>query len=261
MKGWSRLVVAMLCASTARAAEVVHLSNGYDVHCIRRELVGNVTRLYLDAGGFIDVPSPQISGYELDPVPLLPPPKPLPMDSSAGNGLTAYAPLPGNVAATRDASTIRDHIRFASMATGVDPDFIESVIRVESGYNAAAISPKGARGLMQLMPSTAASLGVRDSLDPKANIDGGSRYLREMLVRFDGDAIRALAAYNAGPEKVERYKGVPPYRETRQYVARVVSDYNRRKLSAPDRGAADKSHRVPSRAAKRTNERDADGAE
>ena len=116
------------------------------------------------------------------------------------------------------------------MQTGIDPDFIHSVIRAESGYNAKAVSPKGAQGLMQLMPATAAKLGVRDSLDPANNIDGGSRYLRELLLRYNGDAIKALAAYNAGPESVEKYQGVPPYRETRSYVARVISDFNRRKL-------------------------------
>jgi len=252
MKSWPRFVVAMLCASTAQAAEVVHLSNGYDVHCVHRELVGSATRLYIDTGGFIDVPSLQISGYELDPAPLLPAPQPLAMDPAADNRPTTSSPLPGNATATREGSTIRDHIRLASITTGVDPDFIESVIRAESGYNAAAVSPKGARGLMQLMPATAASLGVRDSLDPKANIDGGSRYLHELLVRFDGDAIMALAAYNAGPEKVERYKGVPPYRETRQYVARVVKDYNRRKLSSSGGAAAERARKVQSQAGNRT---------
>ena len=113
--------------------------------------------------------------------------------------------------------------RKAGLQTGIDPDFIHSVIRAESGYNAKAVSPKGAQGLMQLMPATAAKLGVRDSLDPANNIDGGSRYLRELLLRYNGDAIKALAAYNAGPESVEKYQGVPPYRETRSYVARVIN--------------------------------------
>ena len=128
------------------------------------------------------------------------------------------------------AATLPEHIAKAGLQTGIDPDFIHSVIRAESGYNAKAVSPKGAQGLMQLMPATAAKLGVRDSLDPANNIDGGSRYLRELLLRYNGDAIKALAAYNAGPESVEKYQGVPPYRETRSYVARVINDFNRRKL-------------------------------
>jgi hypothetical protein len=85
---------------------------------------------------------------------------------------------------------------------------------------------------MQLMPATASRLGVSNSLDPAANLDGGSRYLRELLARYDGDAQKALAAYNAGPERVEKYKGVPPYPETRNYVTRVINDFNRRKLAA-----------------------------
>jgi hypothetical protein len=126
--------------------------------------------------------------------------------------------------------TLPEHIAKAGLQTGIDPDFIDSVIWAESGYNAKAVSPKGAQGLMQLMPETAAKLGVLDSFDPANNIDGGSRYLRELLLHYNGDAIKALAAYNAGLESVEKYQGVPPYRETRSYVARVINDFNRRKL-------------------------------
>jgi hypothetical protein len=195
-----------LCAGCAHGAELARLTNGFNLRCERHEELGGLTRLYTDAQGtgFIDVPTERVSGYE-----------------------PALETLPEPAA---KAPTVPEHIARAGVQTGIDPDFIHSVIKAESGYNANAVSPKGAQGLMQLMPATAAKLGVHDSLDPANNIDGGSRYLRELLLRYNGDAIRALAAYNAGPESVEKYKGVPPYSETRNYVARVINDFNRRKL-------------------------------
>jgi len=207
----------LLCACCAHGAELARLTNGFNVRCERHEELSGTTRLYLNARdeGFIEVASERVSGYE--PV----------MEESPR--LQALPPgLP-------------EHIANAGSQTGIDPDFIRSVIRAESGDNPKAVSPKGAQGLMQLMPSTAAKLGVHDSFDPANNIDGGSRYLRELLLRYNGDAAKALAAYNAGPGSVEKYKGVPPYRETRSYVARVINDFNRRKLAA-QKLAADSNH-------------------
>ncbi len=108
---------------------------------------------------------------------------------------------------------------------GLDPKLVHAVIRAESGYNVRAVSSKGARGLMQLMPATANELNVVDAFDPASNIDGGTRYLRRMLDRFEGSLELALAGYNAGPETVRHFGGVPPYPETRRYVTRILRDY------------------------------------
>jgi soluble lytic murein transglycosylase-like protein len=113
----------------------------------------------------------------------------------------------------------------------LDPDLVNSVIHAESRFNSRAVSPKGAQGLMQLMPQTASQLGIANAFDPQSNVDGGTRYLRELLVRYNFDLIKALAAYNAGPQRVEQYRGVPPYYETQAYVARIVRDFNRKKLA------------------------------
>jgi hypothetical protein len=112
----------------------------------------------------------------------------------------------------------------AALAQGVEPALVKAVIAAESNFDPHAVSRKGAQGLMQLMPQTSRALGVEDAFAPVQNVGGGTRYLRAMLDRY-GDVSRALAAYNAGPKAVDRYRGIPPYRETRAYVARVLTYY------------------------------------
>jgi soluble lytic murein transglycosylase-like protein len=117
-----------------------------------------------------------------------------------------------------------DLIGETAAAYRLPPALVKAVIAAESAFDPAAVSHRGARGLMQLMPETAASLGVEDPLEPEANVRGGAGYLRAMIDRY-GDLTRALAAYNAGPSAVDRYGGVPPFRETRDYVDRVLTYY------------------------------------
>ena len=125
--------------------------------------------------------------------------------------------------AAKGAKTAFDPlIQATAQREGVDPALVRSVVQAESNFNPKAISPAGAKGLMQLMDGTARTLGVRDSFDPVQNVSGGVRYLRQMLDRYDGDERLALAAYNAGPGAVDQYRGIPPYAETQQYVKRVL---------------------------------------
>jgi soluble lytic murein transglycosylase-like protein len=206
----------MLLAGSALATDDALLRNGFSIRHERREVLadGTTTRLYVSAqsSDFIDVRTTDIASIESVPTEPTPIPQPA-------------------VAAEKKPQSLADIVREASDKTLLDEDLLYSVIKAESGANAKAISRKGAQGLMQLMPQTARKLGVNDAFDPQDNVNGGSRYLHEMLVRFDFNLAKALAAYNAGPEAVARYHGVPPYRETRLYVANIIKDYNRKKLS------------------------------
>src|SRR5437764_8795800 len=121
-----------------------------------------------------------------------------------------------------DTAPYAREITDAASRYGIPEQLVTAVIRVESGFNPRAVSRKGARGLMQLMPSTASILGVRNSFDPGENIDGGARHLRGLIERFSNDVPLALAAYNAGENAVVTYRGIPPYAETQDYVARVL---------------------------------------
>jgi hypothetical protein len=124
-----------------------------------------------------------------------------------------------------DTGPYLQEIRDASERYGVPMKLVSAVIRAESGFNPRAVSPKGAQGLMQLMPTTAATLGVRNSFDPRQNIDGGVRHLRSLIDRFPNNLPFALAAYNAGEKAVVQYRGIPPYPETQDYVTKVLFFY------------------------------------
>lgn len=137
------------------------------------------------------------------------------------------APAMNPAAVLENRGKIEEMIREVSARYSVDPALIRAVIQTESNWNSAAVSRKGALGLMQLVPSTARQMGVNNAFDPKQNLDGGVRYLQTMLQRYNGDLDQALAAYNAGPGAVDRAGGVPRFRETREYVQKITSSYFR----------------------------------
>ncbi len=243
-------VAVGLLARSATAAELAILRNGFTIRHEHRLVMGTTTRLYLaaDDSNFTDVPTAEITGYEKD----LTLPVPPPANSRASIPAASESAKSGSAklgsAKSGPAPPLNEVVNLASAAYHLDPDLVNSVIHAESGFNSRAVSPKGARGLMQLMPGTASHLGVNDSFDPQANVTGGSRYLRELLERYDFDLVKALAAYNAGPDRVEQYRGVPPFRETRAYVARIVHEYNTKK-TAQEKAAKQKaaSTRIPNR--------------
>lgn len=154
-------------------------------------------------------------------------------------GIHALPGLSGNEAARESAKVVESDekeksaspydgiIRRVAERYEVDPALVKAIIMAESSYNPRAVSRKGARGLMQLMPSTARALGVEDSFDPEDNIDAGVRYFKQLLEQFDGNLKLAIAAYNAGSRKVRMYKGVPPFKHTRYYVAKVIEYHQR----------------------------------
>ncbi len=116
-------------------------------------------------------------------------------------------------------------VRKVAKRYGIEPDLIHAIIRAESNYESTAVSPKGAIGLMQLMPATGKAYGVNDFIDPEENIEGGTKYLKDLIKLYGGKTSLVLAAYNAGQEAVKRYKGIPPYPETRNYIRRIQSGY------------------------------------
>ena len=220
-----------LFSGCAAAADLALLNNGFTIRHERRQTVGENTRLFTGAGdsSYIDVPTSDIEGFEKDlSLPRLP-------EASSSSATSAV--------------DLNHVVKSASATYHLDPDLVNSVIHAESGFNSRAVSRHGALGLMQLMPGTAGRLGVKNPFDPQANVDGGTRYLRQLLERYHFDLVKALAAYNAGPQRVEQYRGVPPYRETRAYVAGIVRDYNRKKIAQERAEAASAKMNRPPKAA------------
>ncbi len=237
------LILLAVCALSCVASEVAVLKNGFSIKHERKQVLGDVTRLYVSADGssFVDVPTEQIEHFEIVP------------DEASGSSqppVTTRARTSGFLA--RPEVDLNQVVNDASGRYRLDPDLVNSVIKAESDFNAHAISRKGAQGLMQLMPQTASQLGVPNAFDPQANVEGGTKYLRELLEKYNFDLIKALAAYNAGPQRVERFGGVPPYYETRAYVARIVRDFNRKK-AAQEKAAVAKVSSSPKGVTARPN--------
>jgi soluble lytic murein transglycosylase-like protein len=198
---------ALTLSPAARALQRVTLRNGFSYDCARQQpLADGRIRLFLDAdsSSYIDLPAAEIASVAALPDPPPPPPAP----------------------AAADVPTL---LARAGAQHDIDVDLLASIVHAESDGRPSAVSRTGAQGLMQLMPQTARSLGVNDSFRPDQNINGGTAYLDALLTRYHNNLALALAAYNAGPAAVDRYHGIPPFRETRAYVARVMTEFKTRK--------------------------------
>jgi len=209
----------------AGAAEQITLTNGFEISCHHHASVHRRVRLYIgnDNNNYIEVAPADIVSVENVPDPPAPlaetPASQPPVKSSTGASQGAPE---------LTAADLNEMLAKAGREHNVDMDLLASVVKAESNGNTHAVSRAGAQGLMQLMPETAADLGVRDSFRPDQNVRGGSTYLDALLTRYHDNLALALAAYNAGPAAVDKYHGIPPYRETRLYVARVIHEFNRR---------------------------------
>jgi soluble lytic murein transglycosylase-like protein len=197
-------VAAILCATFAPIARADYavLQSGQRLHITSYETIGDTVRLTM-AGGTLEIPAASL--LRIDPEDTFP-------------AVTKVKLLDVPFA---------NFISASAGTHGVAPELVASVIAVESNFDPNAVSIKSARGLMQLMPKTAARFGVKNIFDPQQNIDAGTHYLKELLLRYNGDLALTLAAYNAGPDRVERFRSIPPYRETREYVRRVTEKFNK----------------------------------
>jgi soluble lytic murein transglycosylase-like protein len=231
---------------SAFAGQIAVLRNGFSIHFDRKEQSAKSTRLFTSTG-YLDIATDQITSFEVDETPVAtePPPAAAPAAQLASAASVSQpvvskplakpllpAPVTSDLAAPSAATQAFDLdqvVREASSKNRLDPDFVRSVISAESNFKIHAVSKKGALGLMQLMPSTAAQLGVADPFDPRANVEAGTAHLSALLDRYNNDPIKALAAYNAGAHRVKQYNGVPPYRETRAYISKIVRDFNAKK--------------------------------
>jgi soluble lytic murein transglycosylase-like protein len=210
-------LAAFATSPLVRAAERVTLSNGFVETCHHHATAADHVRLFLNAAedSYIDLTPGQVVSVEVVP-------DPQPATQTETKSST-------NAALTQ--ADLAQMLTRAGEQHNLDVDLLASVVKAESNGNSRAVSRAGAQGLMQLMPKTAANLGVHDSFEPGENVRGGSTYLDALLTRYHDNLALALAAYNAGPEAVDKYHGVPPYRETHVYVARVIHEFNRRVLA------------------------------
>ena len=207
---WFRFVCfALLIAGPAFSDEYAILKSGFRMSAQHIEKSDGSYRL-TTSSGVIVVGEGDVVAIEKDDY-VEPPPTPQP------------AGIEAQVSQSKPIPQMLDE---AAARNGLPAAFVRSVARAESGMRPDAISPAGAIGVMQLMPATAAALHA-DPANPEQNIEAGTRYLRDLLLKYDGDAVKALAAYNAGPGAVDRYHGVPPYLETVTYVDRVIRDYKK----------------------------------
>jgi len=206
------LLTALLGAPMLRAEYVV-LRSGQRLTVTSYQLDGDKYRLQM-AGGSVEIAAEEVVAIEPEEV---------------------FTPVPAKPTVK---PPYRELVEAAAARYSVDADLIASVIAVESNFDPKAVSRKKARGLMQLLPETAARLGVRNIEDPQENIDAGTRYLRELLQRYNNNLVLALAAYNAGPERIQRYGRVPPFAETISYVRRVKRGYENNKSNALKKSAA-----------------------
>jgi hypothetical protein len=210
MRSLGAIVLVLLAAAPAKA-ELVYFNTGRTLSVKAHRVEGDSLVLVLRSGGEMVCESSIVSRFAPDEVPYPEPEAEVP---------------PAPVQATAIAGPYSDIIERVAAEQNVPAKLVRAVIQVESGYNERARSNKGAMGLMQLVRGTANDLNVRDPYDPDENLRGGTTYLRQLLDRFLGRVELALAAYNAGPGAVERHGGIPPYRETRDYVRRILSLYN-----------------------------------
>jgi soluble lytic murein transglycosylase-like protein len=225
-----------LCVGTAHA-DVALLKNGRSLPVTSYRMEGDQILLVIEGGGQIALPNVQVVAIRRDQ----PGPQPAPETPAAAapEKVTLEAPQPvppagisappnaeGPIAIEPkdvfDREALRGLAKRIARKHAVDEALVLAVIEVESRYDAFAVSPRGAMGLMQLMPETAARFAVRNTFNPVENVDGGVRYLKELLERYRGQVRLALAAYNAGEKAVDQFKGIPPFRETQQYVGRVL---------------------------------------
>ena len=199
----------------ATAGEYAVLSNGFRIHADSHATEGSVVRLRTSQG-VIELQASMVAGFETEEY--TPPPPPPPAVAAQPPAVEVRQPLTPQELVTR-----------AATHNGLPPEIVHSVARAESNYRTDAVSPKGAIGVMQLMPGTAAELNA-NPYDPAQNVEAGARYLRDLLIKYENDphqVSKAIAAYNAGPAAVDKYNGVPPYRETVAYVNRVLKQYEK----------------------------------